>query len=422
MGQCMDSLFVVIGVMGLICAVTVVLRVRTIGWGVWIWFFSGWITGEAAVWVMGLQLGFVALWVLLVGTDSAGFGFGLSAFLGSWALLAWALRDAFDAGAVFQRALNLALGPDYLEQIPSSRRHKLTHQILSREWLWPFRFRRPGVKYVRNIAYSDAGKRGLLDLYLPVTSGERRPILLQVHGGAWMVGHKSEQAQPLLHRMVESGWVGVSINYRLAPRDAFPAQIIDVKKAIAWVKAHIGEYGGDPDFIVITGGSAGGHLSLLAGLSPGHADWQQGFEGADTGVQGVLALYPAVDFTNRHGIRQQGRMDAFIARKIIQRTREEAPEVFEDGSPISWVDRPGVAETAPPLCVVQGTYDSLVWVEEVRRFVAEMSSRATHPVVYAELPRAQHAFEIFHSPRTSHYLNAAATWLEWVRAQHERSG
>src|SRR5210317_2258602 len=104
MGQCMDSLFVVIGVMGLICAVTVVLRVRTIGWGVWIWFFSGWITGEAAVWVMGSQLGFVALWVLLVGTDSAGFGFGLSAFLGAWALLAWALRDAFDAGAVFQRA------------------------------------------------------------------------------------------------------------------------------------------------------------------------------------------------------------------------------------------------------------------------------------------------------------------------------
>ncbi len=417
----MDSLFVVGGVMGLMCALTVVLKVRTIGWGVWIWFFSGWMIGELAIWVAGLQLAFVALWILFVGTDSTGFGLGLSAFMASWVLLAWALRDAFDAGAVFQRALSLALGPDYFERIPSSRRNKVRQQILSNEWLWPFRFRRAGVKYVRNLAYTEAGKRGLLDLYLPVRDGERRPVLLQVHGGAWMVGHKSEQAQPLLHRMVESGWIGVSINYRLAPRAAFPAQIIDVKKAIAWVKSHIAEYGGDPDFIVITGGSAGGHLSLLAGLSPGHPDWQQGFEGADTTLQGVLALYPAVDFTNRYGIRQQDRMDAFIARKIIQRTREEAPDVFEDGSPISWVDRPGVVESAPPICVVQGTHDSLVWVEEVRRFVAEFSARSSQPLAYAELPRAQHAFEIFHSPRTSHYLNAAAIWLEWVRAEHERS-
>ena len=262
----MDSLFVVGGVMGLVCALTVVLQVRTIGWGVWVWFFSGWMTGELAIWVAGLQLAFVALWILFVGTDSTGFGLGLSAFMASWVLLAWALRDAFDAGAVFQRALSLALGPNYFEQIPASRRNTVRQQILSNEWLWPFRFRRAGVKYVRNLAYTDAGKRGLLDLYLPVKAGERRPVLLQVHGGAWMVGHKSEQAQPLLHRMVESGWIGVSINYRLAPRAAFPAQIIDVKKAITWVKSHIAEYGGDPDFIVITGGSAGGHLSLLAGL------------------------------------------------------------------------------------------------------------------------------------------------------------
>jgi acetyl esterase/lipase len=416
----MESLFAVVGLMALITAVTVQLRVRTIGWGVWVWFFSGWITGELAIWHMGLQMGFVALWILVVGVDSAGFELGLSAFLASWVLLAWALRDAFDSGAAFSRALRLALGTDYFERIPVARRNKLSQHIHSQEWLWPFRFRRPGVKYVRNLAYTDAGKRGLLDLYLPVTSGERRPVLLQVHGGAWMVGHKAEQAQPLLHRMAESGWIGVSINYRLAPRSAFPAQIIDVKKAIVWVKQHIAEYGGDPDFVVITGGSAGGHLSLLAGLSAGHADWQQGFEDADTAVQGVLALYPAVDLTNRYDIRQQDRMDAFIARKIIQRPYDDVPEIFEDGSPIAWVDRSGVAERAPPFCVVQGTHDSLVWVEEVRRFVAELSPRATQPLVYAELPGAQHAFEIFHSPRTSHYLNAAAIWLEWVRARHDQ--
>jgi hypothetical protein len=54
----------------------------------------------------------------------------------------------------------------------------------------------------------------------------------------------------------------------------------------------------------------------------------------------------------------------------------------------------------------------------VRRFVAEFAPLTSVPLVYAELPRAQHAFEIFHSPRTSHFLNAASAWLEWVRAKH----
>jgi len=416
----MDHLFVVVACLSLFFAVSAVLQVRRIGWAVWLWFLCGWLTGELAIWCIGLQATFVALWVVLIGTDSPGFAWGLSAFLGTWGLLAWVLRDGFDAGVAFSRALRVALGPHFLTDIPEARRARLEHQIFSREWLWPFRFRRPGVRYVRNLSYSTTGKRGRLDVYLPVTKSERRPVLLQVHGGAWMMGHKSEQAQPLLHRMVEMGWVGVSINYRLAPKNAYPAQIIDVKKAIAWVKANIAEYGGDPDFVVITGGSAGGHLSLLAGLSPGHADWQAGFEGADTAVQGVLALYPVVDFTNRHGIRQQDRMDGFISRRIIQQTREAVPTVFEDGSPISWIHRTGVAKGAPPFCIVQGTHDSLVWVEEVRRFVAEFSPLTTAPLVYAELPRAQHAFEIFHSPRTSHYLNAAASWLEWVRAQHDK--
>ena len=414
----MEYFFVFAAALSFMGALTAVLQVRRIGWAVWIWFGSGWINGELALWLIGGQLTFVVLWIASSGVTTPGFAVGLSLLIASWALLALALRDGLDAGAAFSRAMRVALGADFMMQIPVARRARLEQQIHSREWLWPFRFRRPGVRYVRNLSYANSGKRGLLDIYVPVSPGERRPVLLQVHGGAWMMGHKSEQAQPLLHRMVELGWVGVSINYRLAPRDAYPAQIIDVEKAIAWVKTHIEEYGGDPDFIVVTGGSAGGHLSLLTGLTPGHPDGQVGFEGVDTAVQGVLAMYPVVDLTNRHGIRQQDRMDGFISRRIIQQTRESAPEVFEDGSPVSWIHREGVAAAAPPFCIVQGTHDSLVWVEEVRRFVAELAPLTSAPLVYAELPRAQHAFEIFHSPRTSHFLNAASTWLEWVRAQH----
>ena len=112
-------------------------------------------------------------------------------------------------------------------------------------------------------------------------------------------------------------------------------------------------------------------------------------------------------------------MDAFIAHRIMQKTSQESPDLFEDGSPLSWIHRPGTANVTPPCFVVQGTHDSLVWVEEVRQFVAEFTPIAKNPVVYAELDRAQHAFDIFHSPRTSHFLNAAAIWLEWVRARHQ---
>ena len=198
----MDLFFILVACFSLLCAVTAVLQVRQIGWAVWLWFFSGWVTGELAVWAIGLQMIFVALWVVLVGTDSWGFALGLSCFLGAWALLGWALRDGFDAGTAFHRALHVALGAGFIGQIPETRRAKLTQQIHSHEWLWPFRFRRPGVRYKRNLSYSTSGKRGLLDIYTPVTQGKDRPVLLQVHGGAWMMGHKSEQAQPLLHETV----------------------------------------------------------------------------------------------------------------------------------------------------------------------------------------------------------------------------
>ena len=67
--------------------------------------------------------------------------------------------------------------------------------------------------------------------------------------------------------MAERGWICVSMAYRVSPRNTWPAHIVDVKRALAWVKENIADYGGDPDFVAITGGSAGGHLTALAALT-----------------------------------------------------------------------------------------------------------------------------------------------------------
>ncbi len=115
-----------------------------------------------------------------------------------------------------------------------------------------------------DIAYGEHGTRNHLDIWRrpDLDRGGKAPVLLQVPGGAWMVGSKRQQAYPLMSHLAELGWVCVAINYRLSPRSTWPDQIVDVKRALAWTKEHIAEYGGDPDWVAITGGSAGGHLSV----------------------------------------------------------------------------------------------------------------------------------------------------------------
>jgi acetyl esterase/lipase len=204
----------------------------------------------------------------------------------------------------------------------------------------------------------------------------------------------------------------VAINYRLSPSAAFPAHIIDVKKAIAWIRENVADYGGDPDFIAITGGSAGGHLSSLAALTPNRSEWQPGFEAVDTTLQAAVPFYGVYDFRDRHNVRPEMSMEDFLAERVMQCTREENPELWDAVSPLSHI-----RADAPPMFVIQGTHDSLVWVEEARVFASALQGVSQQPVAYAELPGAQHAFEVFHSVRTDHTVHAVGHFLECVHAR-----
>ena len=93
---------------------------------------------------------------------------------------------------------------------------------------------------------------------------------------------------PLLLHMARNGWLVVSINYRLAPRAKFPAQLLDCKRALAWVKRNIHMFGGDANFIIAAGESAGGHLAALVGLTAHDKSLQPGFEDQELNVQGAL--------------------------------------------------------------------------------------------------------------------------------------
>ena len=214
-------------------------------------------------------------------------------------------------------------------------------------------------------------------------------MLFQVHGGAWTIGSKEDQGEPLMAHLAERGWVCVAINYRLSPRATWPDHIVDVKRALAWIKANIADHGGDPDFVVITGGSAGGHLSSLAALTPNVAEFQPGFEDADTSVRRRRAVLRRLRLHRPRTAPAAPTWTTVPRERVFKSTLADDRARWEQASPISHV-----GPDAPPFFVLHGTNDSLVPVEQARSFVDELRKASKQPVVYAELPGAQHAFDM----------------------------
>jgi acetyl esterase/lipase len=258
-----------------------------------------------------------------------------------------------------------------------------------------------------DISYGPYGSRNHLDIWRrpDVDRAGGAPVLLQVPGGGWVAGSKRQQAYPLMSHLAELGWICVAINYRLSPRSTWPDQIVDVKRALAWTKEHIGEYGGDPNWIAITGGSAGGHLSALAALTMNDPQFQPGFEDADTSVRAAVPFYGVYDFTQT-GNSVHPMMVPMLAKHVFKVSRTEIAEPFRIASPIAHV-----SADAPPFFVLHGRNDSLVPVEQARAFTARLREVSRQPVAYAEMPFAQHAFDIFGSARAAHAAVAVEQFL-----------
>ncbi len=267
-----------------------------------------------------------------------------------------------------------------------------------------------------DISYGEYGARNLLDIWRrpDLDRGGRAPVLLQVPGGAWMVGGKRQQAYPLMSHLAELGWVCVAINYRLSPRSTWPHHIVDVKRALAWVKEHIAEYGGDPDWVAITGGSAGGHLSALAALTPNDPQFQPGFEDADTSVRAAVPFYGLYDFTRNEAIHSL--MAPTLSKYVFKLRRPEIEEAFRAASPITYI-----SPEAPPFFVLHGTNDSLIPVEQGRAFSKRLREVSRQPVAYAEMPFAQHAFDIFGSSRAAHAAVAVEQFLAEIYSRRDVS-
>jgi acetyl esterase/lipase len=322
-------------------------------------------------------------------------------------------REAARSDEALEQALVDELGSDYRSRIREPFVPAPDAPLSRKSILLPDFGVRRRYRVEKDIAYGDHGRRNRLDVWRrkDLDHDARAPVLLQVHGGAWMMGQKEGQGEPLMAHLVQRGWVCVAPNYRLSPRSTWPDHIVDVKKALAWVKENIAEHGGDPEFVVITGGSAGGHLCSLAALTPGLAEFQPGFERADTSVAACVAFYGVYDFTNRHGTSRED-MQPFLEKRVFKSLVADDRARWEQASTISHV-----GPHAPPFFVLHGTNDSLVPVEQARTFVDELRKASTSPVAYAELPLAQHAFDILPSVRAAFTARAVERFLAVVRSE-----
>jgi len=307
-----------------------------------------------------------------------------------------------------------ALGENFSDSIPENRKRLIPQDIDISKLVKPFAYKVPGVTRIRNVVYHTEADTALkLDIFHQESLPPNAPVLLQIHGGAWIIGNKDQQALPLMGQLASRGWVCVSVQYRLSPKATFPDHIIDCKRALVWVKEHIAQYGGDPDFIVATGGSAGGHLSGLLALSANNPAFQPGFEDKNTAVQGAVPFYGIFDFTNSLGQRKHKGLDDLLTRQVLKSSLYDDPDLWELASPIFHA-----AASAPPTLLIHGNGDTLAPVEESRALYNTLKEIDGVRVGLAELSYAQHAFELWYSRRTLHVIYGVECFLTALHQEY----
>jgi len=202
-----------------------------------------------------------------------------------------------------------------------------------------------------------------------------------------VMGDKAYACIPTLQRVAAAGVVVFTINYRLAPEAAFPANIVDCKRALLWVKAHCEEYHGDANNVFVAGESTGGYLAALLAASPQCARFQPAdAPAADTSVAGAVVLYGMYDLVDEdqhmHRLSERVQWSSLVAteppvtsfRQFLETVWLQVPfathrATFELASPAHFVQQLELAGgDVCPFLVVHGTADANTPIKGARAF------------------------------------------------------
>jgi acetyl esterase/lipase len=247
----------------------------------------------------------------------------------------------------------------------------------------------PGVKMLKDLEYGRADGRAMrLDLYLPEKSQKALPLLVWIHGGAWMSGSKDDPSPAL--RFSADGYAVAHVGYRLSQEAKFPAQIHDCKAAVRWLRANAQKYGLDPNKFVAWGGSAGGHLVALLGTTGGTPE----LEGRVNDLKESSRVPAVVDWFGPTDFLQIGNAESDLQHnapdspesKLIGGAVLENKDKAAKASPISYVSK-----DAPPFLIMHGDRDRTVPFNQSELLYAALK-KAGVDVTFVPMKGAGHGF------------------------------
>jgi acetyl esterase/lipase len=227
------------------------------------------------------------------------------------------------------------------------------------------------------------GIQSKLDIYYPNTANGQWPVVMIVHGGAWIWGDKKTSASLAVQPgLTESGFLVVSINYRLAPSFPWPSMIEDAKCAVRFLRAHAVEYNLDPNRIGAVGDSVGGQLVLLLGLTDRSVGWDVGeYLDYSSQVQAVVDFFGPTSLTAPSMFQLITQEGEFAFWNISYNSRE-----LIEASPITYARK-----DAPPIFIAHGSLDLTVGLVQSQMFYDKMKALGA-PIWLVVMKNGIHSF------------------------------
>ena len=226
----------------------------------------------------------------------------------------------------------------------------------------------------KDVEYKNVNGKSLqIDVYKKKELQEKAPLLVFIHGGGWRSGKRQDYLVYLLD-YAEKGYVTATISYRLKKDSIYPAAIEDVMDGIDFLFQHGETYGYDTSRVALIGGSAGAHLSMLAGYG-----WEKPQKHK---VKAVVDIYGPVDMTTPYAQTQ------FMVNDFIGHPYSEKPELYWEASPAKYLNK-----NLPPTLILQGTSDNLLPPSQSDTLHARLD-RLGVPNIYHRLPLWPHAMDI----------------------------
>ena len=247
----------------------------------------------------------------------------------------------------------------------------------------------PGIKALKDLEYGKASGRAMrLDLYLPESGDKPLPLIIWIHGGAWLAGSKDDPSPAL--RFTANGYAVAHVGYRLSQEAKFPAQIHDCKAAVRWLRANAAKYKLDPNKFIAWGGSAGGHLVALLGTSGGVAELEGDVNDLkeSSRVQAVVDWFGPTDFLHIGDAESDMQHNAPDSpeSKLIDGALLENKDKAAKASPITYVSK-----DAPPFLIMHGDRDRTVPFNQSELLYAALK-KAGVDATFVPMKGAGHGF------------------------------